>query len=93
VTVPRELASSLGPVLLKTKTKDISFGKLAVLLFFLFHFFLFICVYNIWVISPPFHLPPLLSPCLPYPPYPSLPGRNYFVLISNFVEEKREYKQ
>jgi hypothetical protein len=25
---------------------------------------------------------------LPLPPTPSLPGRNYFALISNFVEER-----
>jgi hypothetical protein len=36
-------------------------------------FFLFICAYNAWVISPP---------------TPSIPGRNYFALISNFVEER-----
>jgi hypothetical protein len=36
-------------------------------LFFLI-FILFICAYNVWVISPPF----------PHPlPCPSLPGRNY----------------
>jgi hypothetical protein len=26
----------------------------------------------------------------PFPPYPSLPGRNYFALISNFVVERVE---
>jgi hypothetical protein len=45
-----------------------------------FLFLLFICVYDVWVISPP---APSLSPLLP-----SLPGRNYFALISNFVEER-----
>jgi hypothetical protein len=43
----------------------------------LYFFLLFICMYNVWVISP-----------LPLPPTPSLPGRNYFALISNFVEER-----
>jgi hypothetical protein len=53
-------------------------------------FFLFICAYNAWVISPPcphtlpYH--PLHS--LPLLPTPSIPGRNYFALISNFVEER-----
>jgi hypothetical protein len=43
---------------------------------------LFICAYNAWVISSPYpHL-------LPLPPTPLIPGRNYFALISNFVEEK-----
>jgi hypothetical protein len=45
--------------------------------FIMFFFLLFICAYNVWVISPPF-----LSSS------PSLPGRNYFALISNFVEER-----
>jgi hypothetical protein len=53
-------------------------------------FFLFISAYNVWVISPPSpHTLPYhpLRP-LPLPPTPSLPGRNYFALISNFVEER-----
>jgi hypothetical protein len=51
---------------------------------------LFICAYNTWVISPlclyplPYHPPHPLS----LPPTPSMPGRNYFALISNFVEER-----
>jgi hypothetical protein len=32
-------------------------------------------------------LPPSPHP-LTYPPTPSLPGRNYFALVSNFVEER-----
>jgi hypothetical protein len=59
------------------------------ILFFLFIYFLifilFICTYNVWVISPPLHRP---LPYLPHPPMPSLPSRNYFALISNFVEER-----
>jgi hypothetical protein len=61
---------------------------------FLFYFFvvvlLFICAYKAWVISPPYpHLLPYhpLRP-LPLPPSPSIPSRNYFALISNFVEER-----
>jgi hypothetical protein len=69
-------------------------------LFFLFHFLkfiylififlLFICAYNAWVISPPFPHPlPYHPHCLlPLPPTPSIPGRNYFALISDFVEER-----
>jgi hypothetical protein len=50
-------------------------------------FFLFICVYNVWVISPPFpnNLPYHSTPSLTLPT-PSIPGRNYIALISNFVE-------
>jgi hypothetical protein len=53
-------------------------------------FILFLCAYNLWVISPPF---PHLLPYTPYRPFPlpptfSLPGRNYFALISNFVEKR-----
>jgi hypothetical protein len=50
---------------------------------------LFICAYNTWVISPPcpHHLP--YHPLFPLPlPTPSIPSRNYFALISNFVEER-----
>jgi hypothetical protein len=52
-------------------------------------FILFICAYNIWVISPsfPHPLPYPPAPSL-VPPTPSLPGRNYFAIISNFVEER-----
>jgi hypothetical protein len=55
-------------------------------------FFLFICAYNAWVISPPFPHPLPYHPlrALPLPPTPSIPGRNYFALISNFVEERVE---
>jgi hypothetical protein len=56
-----------------------------------FHFFfLFICAYKAWVISPPCSHP---LPChpprlLPLPSTPSIPSRNYFALISNFVVER-----
>jgi hypothetical protein len=61
--------------------------------FFYLIIFLFIFAYNVWVISPPFPHPlPYLPPPRPLslPSIPSLPGRNYFALISNFVEERVE---
>jgi hypothetical protein len=58
--------------------------------FFLIYFFLlFICAYNVWVISSPFLPPPPFTPAPSlFQPTPSLPGRNYFALISDFVEER-----
>jgi hypothetical protein len=50
--------------------------------FFIFIVLLFICAYKAWVISPPCPRP------LPLPCTPSIPSRNYFALISNFVEER-----
>jgi hypothetical protein len=60
---------------------------------FLFSFFivlLFICAYKAWVISPPCPHPLPYHPLCPLPllPTPSIPSRNYFALISNFVEER-----
>jgi hypothetical protein len=51
---------------------------------------LFICAYKAWVISPPCPHPLPYHPLrpLPLPPTPSIPSRNYFALISNFVEER-----
>jgi hypothetical protein len=51
---------------------------------------LFICAYNTWVISPPCPHPLSYHPLRPLslPPTPLIPGRNYFALISNFVEER-----
>jgi hypothetical protein len=54
-------------------------------------FLLFICAYNVWVISSTFsQLPPLYLHSFPLPPTTLLPEgtRNYFALISNFVEER-----
>jgi hypothetical protein len=59
-----------------------------VLIFFIV--LLFICAYKAWVISPSCPHP------LPYHPHhpllllptPSIPSRNYFALISNFVGER-----
>jgi hypothetical protein len=50
---------------------------------------LFICKYKVWVISPPCPHPIPYHPLcpLPLPTTPSIPSRNYFALISNFVEE------
>jgi hypothetical protein len=73
------------------------FGSLAFFFFILglhctsFYFILlFICAYKAWVISPPCPNPlpyhPLPPPCPP--PTPSIPSRNYFALISNFVVER-----
>jgi hypothetical protein len=59
--------------------------------FFLFFIvLLFICAYKAWVISPPCPHPLLYHPLCPLllPPIPSIPSRNYFALISNFVEER-----
>jgi hypothetical protein len=60
---------------------------------FFFNFFivlLFICAYKAWVISPPCSHPLPYHPLrpLPLPPTPSIPSRNYFALISNFVVER-----
>jgi hypothetical protein len=57
---------------------------------FIFIVLLFICAYKAWVISlscphpVPYH--PLHA--LPLPPTPAIPRRNFFALISNFVEER-----
>jgi hypothetical protein len=61
-----------------------------ILLTFFFIVLLFIGAYNAWAISLlclhplPYHP---LHP-LTLPPTPSIPSRNYFALISNFVEER-----
>jgi hypothetical protein len=63
-------------------------------LFYLFFYFLivllFICAYNVWVISPPCPHPLPYHPLCPltFPTTPSIPSRNYFALISNFVVER-----
>jgi hypothetical protein len=56
----------------------------------LFLLLLFICAYKAWVISPPCPHPLPYHPLrhLPLPPTPSIPSRNYFALISNFVIER-----
>jgi hypothetical protein len=55
-----------------------------------FFILLFICAYNAWVISPPCPHPLPYQPLhpLPLPPTTSIPSRNYFALISNFVVQK-----
>jgi hypothetical protein len=78
---------------LRAYTLSHSTSFLFIYLFYLFIFIvlLFIYAYKAWVISPPCPHPlpyhPLRSP-FPLPPTPSIPGRNYFALISNFVEER-----
>jgi hypothetical protein len=56
----------------------------------IFFLLLFICAYKAWVISPPCPHPLPYHPLhtLPLPPTPSIPSRNYFALISNFVVER-----
>jgi hypothetical protein len=58
--------------------------------FKIFVVLLFLCAYNAWVISPPCRHPLAYQPLrpLPLPLTPSMPGRNYFALISNSVVEK-----
>jgi hypothetical protein len=56
---------------------------------FYFIFILFICAYNVWVISPPFPSPP---PLHAPPPLPSrYPAETILPLSLLFL--KREYKQ
>jgi hypothetical protein len=75
----------------KENTKNRFAGNTNAALTSLFLFLLlFICVYKAWFISPPCpHSLPYhpLHP-LPLPPTPSIPSRNYFALISNFVVER-----
>jgi hypothetical protein len=51
-----------------------------------FPFFFYSYVHTMLGSFLPALLPPTLPP--PSPPTPSLPGRNYFALISNFVVER-----
>jgi hypothetical protein len=54
-----------------------------------FFFLLLICAYKAWVISPSCPHPLPYHPLCPLPlPTPSIPSRNYFALISNFVVER-----
>jgi hypothetical protein len=57
--------------------------------FFLYSFFIHMCIQCLGHFSPcpqPLPYPPLHP--LPCPPTSSIPSRNYFALISNFVEER-----
>jgi hypothetical protein len=57
---------------------------------FFFIVLLFICAYKAWVISPSCPHPLPFHPLRPLPLTPTswIPSRNYFALISNFVEER-----
>jgi hypothetical protein len=58
----------------------------------LFVCFLFICAYNVWVISPPFPQPlPHPPRPLPLPPPPRYPAET--ILPLSLILLKREYKQ
>jgi hypothetical protein len=58
-------------------------------IFFFNFYFIHMCIQCLGPFSPLPTAPSLNPPSsLPYSPYPSLSGRNYFALISNFVEER-----
>jgi hypothetical protein len=88
----REIQQLLG----ETRTqigkpnKQPSGGDQPQLFFFFFIVLLFICAYNAWVISRPCPHPLPYHPLRPLslPSTPSITGRNYFALISNFVVER-----
>jgi hypothetical protein len=50
-------------------------------------YFIHMCIQCLGHFSPLLPAPCLMPHPLPYSSNPSLPGRNYFALISNFVEE------
>jgi hypothetical protein len=78
---------SCSPILFKKKKKSWHFCLFIYL--FIFIFLLFICAYSAWVISPPCPQPLPYYPLHPLLlPTPSIPGRNYFALISNFIEAR-----
>jgi hypothetical protein len=58
-------------------------------LFIFYCFIIHMCIQGLGHFSPlppPPPLPPTPPP--PSPPHPSIPSRNYFALISDFVEER-----
>jgi hypothetical protein len=63
---------------------------LFIYLFIFLFLLLFICAYKAWFISLPCPHPLPYHPLhpLPLPSTPSIPSRNYFALISNFVVER-----
>jgi hypothetical protein len=82
-------------VIIKTRSVWSLIEMLPVVIGFIYLFIfifllLFICAYKAWVISPPCPHPLSYHPLRPLslPPTPLIPGRNYFALISNFVEER-----
>jgi hypothetical protein len=54
---------------------------------YVFIVLLLVCAYKAWVISPPAPPPPL-PPTPPLSLPAPIPSRNYFALISHFVEER-----
>jgi hypothetical protein len=81
-----QLSFNLIPTLL---LQTISIGFFLFIYLFIFIFLLlFICAYKAWFISPPCPHPLPYHPLRPLPLPPSIPSRNYFALISNFVAER-----
>jgi hypothetical protein len=70
------------------KTRFLFFLRVVFCLLLFIIILLFICAYKAWFISPPCPHPLPYHPLCPLPLPPSIPGRNYFALISNFVEER-----
>jgi hypothetical protein len=70
--------------------KDYSLTRMKISGMYFFFLLLFICAYKTWIISPPCPHPLPYHPLCPFPlpPTPSIPSRNYFALISNFVVER-----
>jgi hypothetical protein len=85
------LKRSFSPKKICTELSGVYNQWILVSSFFSFFFYYsYVCAYKAWFISPPCpHSLPYhpLHP-LPLPPTPSIPSRNYFALISNFVVER-----
>jgi hypothetical protein len=87
-----DLSHKARPIVLHNRHKYSELRDDFLFLLFSFIYFLFICTYNVWVISPPFPQPPSLPPhSLPFPLIPSISSRNYLPL--SLILLKRKYKQ
>jgi hypothetical protein len=87
-----DLSHKARPIVLHNRHKYSELRDDFLFLLFSFIYFLFICTYNVWVISPPFPQPPSLPPhSLPLPLIPSISSRNYLPL--SLILLKRKYKQ